>query len=311
MPLPEIPVAIVGYGKIARDQHVPAIGKSPAFRLAATVDGNNAGGKGVDHYGALSDLLRERPDIGTLILCTPPQVRFDLARAGLEAGRHVLLEKSPGSSLAEVRALESLAEQRQLTLFAAWHSRFAHAVADAKAWLADRRVKQAEVIWKEDVRYWHPGQRWIWKAGGLGVFDPGINALSVLTEILPEPAMLTGADLEFPENCETPIAARLGMRGASGFPITAVFDWRHTGEQVWDIRVETADGVLTLSDGGARLSVDGAVRAEGPDTEYDRVYARFAELIAEGRRDVDHAPLMLVADAFLLGRRLVVDPFLD
>ena len=41
------------------------------------------------------------------------------------------------------------------------------------------------IIWKEDVHHWHPGQRWIWEPGGFGVFDPGINALSVLTEILP------------------------------------------------------------------------------------------------------------------------------
>ena len=32
---------------------------------------------------------------------------------------------------------------------------------------------------------WHPGQEWIWQAGGFGVFDPGINALSIVTRILP------------------------------------------------------------------------------------------------------------------------------
>ena len=31
-------IAIVGMGKIARDQHVPEIAASPAFSLAATVD---------------------------------------------------------------------------------------------------------------------------------------------------------------------------------------------------------------------------------------------------------------------------------
>jgi D-galactose 1-dehydrogenase len=41
------------------------------------------------------------------------------------------------------------------------------------------------VIWREDVRVWHPGQDWIWQPGGLGVFDPGINALSIITHILP------------------------------------------------------------------------------------------------------------------------------
>ncbi len=35
--------------------------------------------------------------------------------------------------------------------------------------------------------------------GGLGVIDPGINALSIVTAILPKPVHLVSAELEFPE----------------------------------------------------------------------------------------------------------------
>jgi D-galactose 1-dehydrogenase len=54
------------------------------------------------------------------------------------------------------------------------------------------------VEWKEDVRQWHPGQQWIWQPGGLGVFDPGINALSIVTWMLPRPIFLTASELVFP-----------------------------------------------------------------------------------------------------------------
>ena len=47
-------------------------------------------------------------------------------------------------------------------------------------------MKRLLVTWKEDVRHWHPGQQWIWEAGGFGVFDPGINALSIVTKIMPD-----------------------------------------------------------------------------------------------------------------------------
>ncbi len=50
------------------------------------------------------------------------------------------------------------------------------------------------------MRQWHPNQEWIWQAGGLGVFDPGINALSIITHILPRALFITKATLEFPEN---------------------------------------------------------------------------------------------------------------
>ncbi|HYW15227.1 MAG TPA: gfo/Idh/MocA family oxidoreductase, partial [Allosphingosinicella sp.] len=44
--------------------------------------------------------------------------------------------------------------------------------------------------------------------------------------------------------------------------------------------------------------------------EYPSLYARFAELIEARRSDVDREPLRIVADAFLVGRREMVEPFL-
>lgn len=64
-----------------------------------------------------------------------------------------------------------------------------------------------------------PGQTWIWKPGGLGVFDPGINAFSVLTHIIPGVLSLREAELRYPVNCETPIAATLSLLDADGAPI--------------------------------------------------------------------------------------------
>jgi D-galactose 1-dehydrogenase len=45
--------------------------------------------------------------------------------------------------------------------------------------------------------------------------------------------------------------------------------------------------------------------------EYPALYRRFAELTANGECDVDLAPLQIVADAFLLGRRYMVEAFED
>lgn len=303
-------IAIVGVGKIARDQHIPAIGKHPGFRLAATVS-RSGGVEGVENFATLADLLAARPDIAAIALCNPPQVRFNDAWTALTAGRHVLLEKPPGASVAECHALDALAAARGLTLFASWHSRHAGAVGPARAWLSDRRVRGFTVTWKEDVRRWHPGQAWIWEPGGAGIFDPGINALSILTAILPAPVHLTGATLEFPANRATPIAARLAFAGPDGVAGTADLDWRQTGPQTWDISVETEGGRLDLTGGGRALAVDGQPGTADPTPEYDALYARFADLLATGARDVDLAPLVHVADAFMLGRRAVADPFHD
>jgi D-galactose 1-dehydrogenase len=303
-------LGLVGLGKIARDQHLPAIAETAGAELVA-VASRNAQAEGLRNYPDLAALLQGEPDLDAVILCQPPQARFDAARAALLAGKHVFLEKPPGATVSEVEALAALACERGVTLFASWHSRYAAAVPAAKAWVADRGPNKVTISWKEDVRVWHPGQDWIWQPGGFGVFDPGINALSILTEIIGEPVRLIEADLEAPANRHAPIAARLAMATASGVPIEAEFDFRQTGPQSWDIVIESDRGTLSLGHGGNTLSLDGVPQVTGTEAEYPGLYRRFVDLIGSGASDVDVAPLQLVADAFLRGRSYATEPFED
>ncbi|WP_413721054.1 Gfo/Idh/MocA family protein [Silicimonas sp. MF1-12-2] len=299
-------VALVGIGKIATDQHVPAIAASPDWQLAATVSRNGAV-QGVDAYRDMETMLASCPQIEVVSLCLPPVPRFGYAAAALRAGRHVMLEKPPGATLAEVHTLMAMAEASGVSLYATWHSRMAKGVAAAKAWLAGKPVTRAHITWRESVRKWHPGQDWVFEPGGMGVFDPGINALSILTEVLPMPVHLQSAELAFPENRATPIAARLAFSGN----VSAEFDWREEGRDIWDIEIETTEGTLALRHGGNALEIDGVSQGEAPglEGEYPALYARMAELVRNGESEVDLAPMIHVADAMTLGRRITVEPF--
>lgn len=303
-------LAIVGVGKIVRDQHLPAIAGNPDFELICTASRHGTV-DGVPSYGTIEAMLEAVPAIDAVSLCMPPQYRYEAAYAALNAGKHVFLEKPPGATLSEVQDLVRLADSKGLSLFASWHSRYAPAVEAAKAFLASTKIDSVHVIWKEDVRHWHPNQAWIWQAGGLGVFDPGINALSIITHILPHALFLTKATLEFPENRDAPIAADLHFSDVTQTPVHAEFDWRQTGKQSWDIVAETAAGRMVLSEGGAKLSINGEEKLSEPEREYPALYERFSEIIKAGRSDVDLAPLTHVADAFLLGRHKFVDSFYD
>ena len=299
-------IALVGIGKIALDQHVPALAASPDWQLAATVS-RHGRVDGVEAFTGIEAMLAARPDIEAVSLCLPPVPRFEAAQAVLAAGRHLMLEKPPGATLAEVRILRDMAQAAGVTLFATWHSRMAQGVGPARRWLAGRRVTGGRIIWREDVRRWHPGQDWIFDAGGMGVFDPGINALSILTAILPAPVRLLGAELDVPANRQAPIAARLSLSDG----ITADFDFRQQGPQTWDIELATDGGELALRMGGNLLELDGRP-ALGEDSiagEYPALYARMAELVRSATQDVDLAPMVLVADAFTLGRRFFGPPF--
>ena len=308
MPEP-IRIAIVGIGKIARDQHLPALAKDKEFRLVAAASPHGTV-DGIPNFRDIETLLQAGPEIEAVSLCMPPQFRHDAARAAILAGKHVFLEKPPGATVSEVEQLKTLAAEKGLSLFDSWHSRFAPAVEAAGAFLAAAQIKTAGINWKEDVRRWHPNQAWIWQPGGFGVFDPGINALSIATHILP-PMFITAATLDFPENRDAPIAAQVSFRSADGIPVAVDFDWRQTGPQSWDILAETDKGAMVLSGGGTKLTVDGKTLHEGPEAEYPMLYRRFAELVRERKSDVDLTPLQHVADAFMLGKRNVVEAFFD
>ncbi len=309
-----IRLALVGMGKIAHDQHVPAIAGNADITLAATVSRNGEGVEGVPHFHDLADLIASGIAIDAVALCTPPQVRRAIAAQAIAQGWHVFLEKPPGATLAEVAQLQAAADAANVSLFASWHSRYAPGVEPARAYLADADIHKVTVTWREDIRVWHPGQGWILEAGGFGVFDPGINALSIVTRILPRPFFIADAELDFPANCDAPIAARITFADDHALPISADFDFRQEGPQSWDIAVDTAQGTLTLHDGGARLVLpDGAKpsHAEALHGEYAGLYASFVEIVHAGTSDVDIAPLRHVADAFLRGRRITVEPFVE
>ena len=305
-----IHLAIVGVGKIVRDQHLPAVAKNGDYKLIAAASRHGIV-DGIENFKTIDAMLEQVPAVEAVSLCMPPQYRYEAAQKALSAGKHVFLEKPPGATLSEVEDLKALADSKGVSLFASWHSRYAPAVEAAKDFLAKTTIRSMKVIWKEDVRHWHPNQDWIWQAGGLGVFDPGINALSIVTHILPRPAFITAATLEFPENKDAPIAAGIRFSDATGLDLHAEFDWRQTGKQSWDIVADTEAGEMLLSEGGAKLAIDGKIVHEEPEQEYPALYRRFAEIIRASQSDVDLAPLRHVADAFMLGRRKFVDVFYD
>ena len=305
-------LAIIGLGKIAQDQHLPVVAKNSDFELAAVVS-SREGYRDVPHFKTPAELFRSGLQLDAVALCMPPEPRFAIARDALDAGLHVLMEKPPTPTVGELDAITAHAEKAGRILFTTWHSQYNKAVNEAQRLLAGKRVTRLHVSWKEDVRHWHPGQEWIWEPGGFGVFDPGINAFSIVTKILPQPVFVKSVMLETPRNKATPIAAQITFKPSwdGQAELTADLDWRQTGEQSWNIDVETADGLqLALRRGGTELYVGGKLTTSSAPEEYEDIYVHFAELLRTGRSHVDGAPLQLVSDCFMMGRRTETEPFL-
>jgi len=302
-----IRIAIVGFGKIAADQHVPAITANDRFQLAAVSSRSGLGPQPA--FVDWREMIRGVADLQAVAITTPPGPRYEIARECVLAGLHCLLEKPPTAGLAEIADLGCLAQAQGVTLYTTWHAQHHATVAAAARALAGKRIKSMQILWHEDVRKWHPGQAWIWEPGGFGVFDPGINAFSIATAIFPGALFVRDASLTFPENAQTPIAAEVTLSSpqADG-PLTASLDWRRSEGEEWTIAVETSDGIsVRLEDGGAKLRLDGRLQADDGLGEYPDIYRQFAELIDQRQSRVDVAPLRLVADCLLASRRQIVE----
>ena len=303
-----IRLGLVGYGKIAQDQHVPAIRRSDRFELVAVATlGQHC--PDVPNFSSLAELLEQGPQVDAIAFCTPPQGRFALVEQALRAGKHVLVEKPPCSTLGEALALIDEVNAAGVSGLFAWHSRFAPGVLNAKQWLEGKSLKQVRIDWKEQVRKWHPGQAWIWQAGGLGVFDPGINALSIITELLPRALFVESAHLNVPGNCQSPIAASMQMRSGEQVRVVAELDFDHSVNEQWSIELECEEGVMRLDAGGAQVTLDGVSQEVSEEGEYPVMYAHFARLIQAGKSDLDLQPLRIVADSFFVGSKTTVADF--
>lgn len=305
-------IAVIGIGKISQDQHLPVIDKSKDFVLAATVSTRGIGHGDVPVFRTPAELFSAMPEIKLVSVCTPPGVRHGMVREALDAGCDVLMEKPPTPTISELDDLVAYAKKKKRVLFQTWHSQYNAAVDQAKKLLKKDGVQSVRIDWRESVRKWHPGQDWVWEPGGFGVCDPGINALSIFSKIMPFPVFVESARLKFPSNRQTPVDVEIVFKSEQPHKpaMTAGFNWLETQGEIWTISIETQKGdQLKLEKGGTVLRVNGVVKVEKPSEEYEGIYERFAELLKKKKSEVDGAPLRLVADAFLLGARENVEEF--
>jgi len=113
-----VAVAGLGFGETV---HLPALAEGPLTRPVAVwhpraeraAAAAAAAGAGVAAYHHFDALLAD-PAVEAVVIATPPAARFELARAALEAGRHLLLEKPVALDADQVEELQRLALRRGL-----------------------------------------------------------------------------------------------------------------------------------------------------------------------------------------------------
>ena len=246
-------VAIVGFGKIARDQHVPAIAATDGVTLAA-VASRNASLPDLPHFTTLEAVVARRP--ADRCRCSL-HAAAGAARAGgggargrqacdagEAAGRERQRTRSPdcGGCARRTDAVRDLA----FTLCARGRAGAAMACVAPHQFRAHRLEGGRSRLASGAGLDLGAGRAWRLRSRHQRALDPHKNPAAA--------AVRDGGRAFFPgqsrgAHCRATFRSRI----PKGVPITAEFDFRQTGPQSWDIVVDTDRGPLTLSGGGARL----------------------------------------------------------
>jgi len=283
MPLPEIPasVAIVGCGRIGRlyAKLIAEEGSKLGLRLVATADPNaELGLPNVEQFRNAEDVLRPATD--AILIATPPDSHYEIAKMALQSGKHVLIEKPPAASAEEGEELLTLARDRGLTAFFAYHARYNRSVQAAKQALIGTAIEAVQIIYRENVLRYHEPQSWVFHEGVLN--DTGVNALSVLVEVLPCGYSLAVTHAAFVRSrrvgaiTQAELALRLDER-ANG---SMILDWTHPGVETRAIAIRTRITEFIIDIVSDRLMSNGNVVCSG-NCERDRMACEYRKMLAD------------------------------
>lgn len=117
-----IRVGLIGYGYASKTFHAPLVSGTPGMTLAAVSSSDET--KVLADWPAVKvvtapQALFSDPDIDLVVIPTPNDTHFPLAKAALEAGKHVVVDKPFTVTLSQARELEAIAksEGRLLSVF--------------------------------------------------------------------------------------------------------------------------------------------------------------------------------------------------
>ena len=106
-----IKTGLLAYGMSGRVFHAPFINTHPGFELRAVVERHEKKAaeryRDIISYSQTEELLNDN-EIELIIVNTPNNTHFDLAKEALQAGKHVLIEKPIAATVAEVKELYDL-----------------------------------------------------------------------------------------------------------------------------------------------------------------------------------------------------------
>ncbi|QGY29017.1 oxidoreductase [Pantoea cypripedii] len=189
-------VGLIGYGFASKTFHAPLIAGTPDVELAA-ISSSDATKVHADwpsvQVVADPQTLLDDPTLHLIVIPTPNDTHFPLAKAALNAGKHVVVDKPFTVTLSQARELDALAKAKGLLLSVFHNRRWDSDFLTLKSLLADGTLGEVRYLESHFDRF-RPEVRQRWremKGPGSGIwFDLGPHVLDQALQLFGAPVAI-------------------------------------------------------------------------------------------------------------------------
>lgn len=188
-------------------------------RLAQTVSGASLQGVFDRHTGSLQKFLND-PELDAVIVAAPPSTHFELVKAALVAGKHVLVEKPMVLNSRDARALAQLVKKSKRVCMVGFQYVYNDHIRAIKALLQKKSLGSIKYIFAQNL-YYTPIRY------DVGSFvDAGVHELSILEYLFNLKGLkkITGTSLSFADKKRDDFTA-VTLQGNNGIKAHIITSW--------------------------------------------------------------------------------------
>jgi predicted dehydrogenase len=281
-------LAIVGLGKLAMEEILPAFAKTERCRVAALVTGHpdDKGRTVAQRYGVKPaaiytydtyDQMRDNPDIDAVYIVLPNSMHAEFTVRAANAGKHVLCEKPMATAAADCRQMIDACARAGKKLMIAYRIQYEPHNTKARDLLHSGQFGKARVITSvntqnQEANTWRTVKK---LAGGGSLPDIGLYCLNTTRFLLGEEPVEVQAYTFSPPNDprfkEVEDVMQFTLRFPSGAVLNALSSYSAANKKGYDIIAEK--GIITADPAfpyrGLKLKSQQGEKGGKTVTEYD------------------------------------------
>jgi predicted dehydrogenase len=239
----DVRIGVLGLGAISQVVHLPVLTGMSGATIVAVCDADDQKAKALAARFGVSRVYRRdeevfaADDLDAIVICTPNHLHEEQAIAGLESGKHVLVEKPLALSAEGAARAVAAAERSGKALVVAMNNRYRPDTQALKpfvsggelgevfltrgAWL-NRKIRVLRPTWRHRLA----------TAGGGALMDLGVQTLDLCLWILGYPRVdSVFCHTHRGEGMEVEDSAAIVLGMASGSAITLTVSWNLVAER--------------------------------------------------------------------------------